>query len=134
MKEAMTYILPVVFILGGFLSIFFGRKKKGRCTMPVQAEIVDVKRDYTADSDGTGGSYDYTPVLGYVLGGREYKQKADFSSSRRKAFTVGELMEIRVNPNKPSEFVVPGKSNTAAFGMVLIIMGAFIFVVYHVLR
>ena len=134
MKEAMTYILPVVFILGGFLSIAFGRKKKGRCTMPVHAEIVEVKRDYTSDSDGTGGSYDYTPVLGYVLGGRQYKQTADFSSSRRKAFKVGDVMEIRVNPNKPSEFLVPGKSSTFGFGMVLIFMGALIFVVYHVVN
>lgn len=130
MQQVLAQIIPPLMVALGILSIVRGIRRKGRCSLPVLATVVNVEEDYTPDDDG-GGSYDYTPVLGYEVGGRRYTERANFSSSRSRAFKEGQTMELRVNPNKPTEFHVPGKSNTVGFGIALIVFGSMIFAAMH---
>lgn len=116
-------------IAAGIAWLRLSQRKKARCTVPVAGTIVKVKRRYSKDSDGHG-EYDYTPVYSYTVAGREYSAEADFSSNRKRAFKVGEVDELMVNPNKPLEFIAAGRSSGSALGIGLVAAGLLVIVAY----
>ena len=116
----------LLFIALGVIFYLVSRRKVARCTASGTATIVDIIRKR---SSGDDDSDSYIPVLGYVVNGKEYRERADeLSSSRRKANRVGDTVPIRFNPNRPSEFIADGKKG-GGFGIGFIIVGIIVIIV-----
>lgn len=112
-------------ILLGVLVIFFDRRKRRRCTEETTATIVDVNRDFSRDEDGHK-DYSYTPVFEFSARGMTVRrQGGNFSSCRRK-FKVGEVRQVRYNPNNPNEFYVVGEGGNTSGGIWLILLGVIV--------
>lgn len=126
--KGILLIVSGIMCLVGFLVIYFGIRKKQRCTEPAVAEIVDIKR--TEDTDEKGHkSYSYQPVLEFKVGVETIRKMASVSSSRRKAYKIGDKVNIKFNPMKPKEFMT-GKQKTGAFtGALLMVIAVGIAVV-----
>ena len=119
--KGILLIVSGIMCLVGFLVIYMGIRKKKRCTEPAVAEIVDIKR--TSDTDEKGHTtYSYQPVLEFKVGVETIRKMASVSSSKRKAYKIGDKVNIKFNPMKPKEFMT-AKQKTGAF------TGAFLMVI-----
>lgn len=120
--EKQTIILLAVglaaFIIG-VISLSRTSKKDKRCTVSGKAVICEVRR-----SRDTDNGYDYTPVFEYYYAGRAVRKTGGVYSSSKKKYQEGDVVDIRVNPNDPEDFVVEGQTTKSSrgFGVVLIIM------------
>lgn len=93
-------------------------KDKARCSVLVTAEVIDIKRRLSSDSDG-GSTWVYAPVYRYYYQGRDYLNESDLYSS--SVVKVGTQQEIRLNPNNPNDFIEPKRQVGVA--VLAIIMG-----------
>ena len=118
-KEVL-YIVSGVMFLVGFLVIFFAVRKKQRCTEPAVAEIVDIKRSEDVNDNGKT-SYSYSPVVEFTVGVEKIRKTASVSSRKRKAYKIGDQIEIKFNPLKPKEFIA-AKQKSGFFGGALLML------------
>lgn len=105
---------------GGVISLSRTKKRDRRCTVSGKARIADVIVERDSDSRGR----DYTPVFEFAFGGRVIRKTGGVYSSNRRKYTVGDIVDIRVDPNDPEVFVVEGQTtkSSRSFGVALIIM------------
>ncbi len=120
--KGILLIAAGILCLVGALIIYLGIMKKKRCTEPGIATIVDIKRKEDTDKKGNT-SFRYRPVLEFKVGTQTYKKAAGVSSDKRKAYKVGDRVNIKFNPLKPKEFMT-GKQKTGAFKGVIVIAAA----------
>ncbi len=125
--KGILLIAAGIVCLIGALIIYLGIRKKQRCTEPAVARIVDIKRSEDTDDKGKK-SYTYRPVLEFSVGTQKYKKAAAVTSENRKAYKVGDNVNILFNPLKPKEFMT-GKQKTGAFKGVLMIVAAVVLAV-----
>ncbi|MBQ6555472.1 MAG: DUF3592 domain-containing protein [Firmicutes bacterium] len=129
MKEILVmYGVPSLVILFGVFNIFGAIKKKQRCTARTVGTIVEIKEDRDSDS-----KTEYSPVYQYNTGTQMIRKKANFSTSSKRKYKLGDTTEIFYDPKKPELFYVKGQQMGYAAGIFLIIMGGvlmFIFVNY----
>jgi hypothetical protein len=123
--KGVMLIVSGLMCLVGFLVVFLGYKKKKRCTEPAVAEIVDIKRSEETDDKG-GKSFSYRPVLEFKVGVETVRKEAGVSSNKRKAYKIGDRVNIRFNPLKPKEFMTTKQKTGAFTGVVLMIFAAVI--------
>ena len=123
--KGVMLIVSGLMCLVGFLVVFLGYKKKKRCTEPAVAEIVDIKRSEETDDKG-GKSFSYRPVLEFRVGVATVRKEAGVSSNKRKAYKIGDRVNIRFNPLKPKEFMTTKQKAGAFTGLVLMIFAAVI--------
>ena len=119
----VIYIVAAVMFLVGVFVIVFDRKKRGRCTVQVPATVVDIVRDVYRDEDGKK-DFAYRPVFEYFTGYTTIITSPGTTSSRKRAYKIGEVYAIMFNPQKPEEFYVPGKSGATGVGVFLMILAA----------
>ena len=108
--KGVMLIVSGLMCLVGFLVVFLGYKKKKRCTEPAVAEIVDIKRSEETDDKC----------------GKSLRKEAGVSSNKRKAYKIGDRVNIRFNPLKPKEFMTTKQKTGAFTGVVLMIFAAVI--------
>lgn len=117
----------IVLAIMGALLTFLGikvlknaKKRKQDCTSIVQAEIYD----YYADSNAGEEDERYYPKIKYTVNEVEYTAEL---SSMAKPPTVGTKVDIKINPNKPSEMVADNSNQI--FGYAFLIAGLIMFAV-----
>jgi hypothetical protein len=121
--KGILLIVAGLMFLVGFIVVYSAVKRKQRCTEPAVATIVDIKRKEDTDDKGNK-SYSYRPVLEYKVGIDTYKRAARVSSSDRKAYKVGTMVNIKFNPLKPKEFMTAKQKNGYASGILLMVVAA----------
>ena len=126
--KGILLIVSGLMCLVGFLVIYLGIRKKQRCTEPAVARIVDIKRSEDTDENGKK-SYSYQPVLEYTVGVEKIRKTASVSSSKRKAYKIGDNVNIRFNPMKPKEFMTEKQKTGAFTGVFLMVIAVGIAVV-----
>lgn len=121
--KGVFLIIAGIVCLIGVLIIVMGIRKKNRCTEPGVATIVDIKRKENTDDKGNT-SYSYRPVLEFKLGTETIRKAAGVTSSKRKAYKIGDRVNIKFNPLKPKEFMT-AKQKTGVFtGALLVAVAA----------
>ena len=119
--KSILLIVSGLMCLVGFLIVFLGYKKKKRCTEPAIAEIVDIKRSEDTDDKGNK-SYRYQPVLEFSVGVEKIRKAAGVSSGKRKAYKIGDRVNIKFNPMKPKEFMTTKQKTGAMTGVGLMVI------------
>ncbi len=123
--KGVLLIVSGIMCLVGFLVVFLGYKKKKRCTEPAIAQIVDIKRSEDTDDKGNK-SYRYQPVLEFRVGVETIRKPAGVSSGKRKAYKIGDKVNIRFNPMKPKEFMTTKQKTGALTGVGIMVAAAVI--------
>ena len=127
--ETVLFIISGVMLLVGFFMVFFVLRKRARCTLPVVATIVSVSESNDLDDEGRRTNTRYYPVFEFTVNGTTVRKISDVSSRRYRKYRVGEQMEVKVNPNKPKQFIVSGKSGNLFGGITLMVMAVLLAVV-----
>ncbi|MBQ7669673.1 MAG: DUF3592 domain-containing protein [Clostridia bacterium] len=117
----VLYIVAAVMFLVGILVIVLDRRKRGRCTVQVPATVVDIVREVYKDDDGRK-DISYRPVFEYFTGYTTIRTSPGTTSTRKRAYKIGEVYAIMFNPQKPEEFYVPGKSGATGTGIFLMVI------------
>lgn len=133
MKTFLIYAaVGVVMILLGLLSSKKAKAKSSRCSVPCTARIVRIDKDYTDHSDGNQREDGYIPIFAYTVNGQEYEARSNVATKKKDEYMVGDAANICYNPDRPSEFIVRGKSEKSSkggagililLGLILIILG-----------
>ena len=72
-----------------------------KCTVPINATVVDLEKEYT---HLRGAEYThYRPVVSYTVDGKSYTEKAYFRTNRKTKYPVNSVIEIFYNPKRPEE-------------------------------
>ena len=123
-------ILGVVFVMTS-ISIFFRNKKvRVNCTKKVVATVVDIKQEdlnQTPANTGEPQLQTYYTVYEYTVNGILRRKKA-FVGTAKPEVSIGQKVEIFVNPNNADEFYYPLEKDIkiakifAAVGVVILIL------------
>ena len=127
-QKIWPVLLCSVFVIVGVILLCIGiikpKRDKARCTVSLEAEVVDIERHYSSDSDGSSG-WVYAPVYRYYYQGHEYKISSNIYSSSVER--VGTKQEICINPYNPNDFIEPKKLRSLS--ILLLVMGVMFSVV-----
>ena len=93
-----------------------------KCTVPIHATVVNLEKEYT-HLHGVRYTH-YRPVVGYVVDGKKYTEKAHFRTNRETKYSIGSKMEICYNPGKPEELRFVGHLFPLPIGLVFLFIGA----------
>ena len=118
-----TFFFAVGIILSGIGLLLLTAKILTyiRCTVPVNATVVKLEKEYTF-LRGVERTH-YRPVLRYVVDGKSYTEKAYFRTCRKTKYQVGSEMEICYNPKKPKEMRFVGHPFPLPSGLVFLLIG-----------
>lgn len=113
-------LVSALFILIGgvfaVLGLYFAKadeKLESRCTVSVQAEV----KSYKYSSDGLE-----SPVYEYEYNGKTHSFSNN-AYSDHPPYEVGDMAEIRINPDKPQEAFVPGDKTSGMVSKMFTIVG-----------
>ena len=139
MKKALVVLIGVLFIGIGIFILVSGNAKIKRCTKETVGTVVDIKEEYSKDSDGDI-KYTYYPVIRYEAGGRTItKQSSSGSSSSSKLsvgggitlsanhskYSINDSITVLYNPDDVEEFIIEGeKNNSSIVGIIFIVLGS----------
>ncbi|MBQ8996757.1 DUF3592 domain-containing protein [Candidatus Saccharibacteria bacterium] len=117
-------------LIGAAVFMYFRANYLTRvCTEPTTATVVDMREDYTTDSDGAF-RYVYYPVIEYQAGGQTLTEELD-SGSTTPAYRLGETVDILYNPANAKEFIVAGSNQNliwillSALGVIFLGVGVY---------
>lgn len=102
-REIVFKLLCVcVFVLGGLMAVFMPiiriKNLKGKCTIEVEATII--KNDFIYN----GRHKTYCPVYEFEFNGKKYEVKNN-QYTNIYVKPVGTIVNIKVNPDNPEEFL-----------------------------
>ena len=120
--EATTALLIVsgAMFLIGLIVLIVDRKRRSRCTMVTTGTVVSVLREVDTDENGRK-EHSYRPVFDYFTGTQTVRRESRTAVKSKGKFRVGDVHEIRFNPNKPEEFILSKGGGSTASGIFLMI-------------
>lgn len=117
-KETMQQYIPyagvsIFFFTGVFciISYYVRKGREEKCTVPVRATCIDMKRRRRDTYDGPNRRrhYLYCPVFGYNYNGKSYEVCTNFYTNTVTA-ELGEQYDLYINPEHPKCFREEGES------------------------
>ena len=103
-------LVGVIFLCIGIGLAFREKKKRSVCTQPVIATVVDIRNQAIGASSyaGTGETNmtSWFPVYEYTANGTSRRKQA-FMGTARSEVSIGQKVELYVNPERPDEFYCP---------------------------
>ena len=93
-----------------------------KCTVPINATVVKLEKEYTFFR-GVEHTH-YRPIVGYVVDGNNYTEKAYFRTYRKTEYPIGSKMKIYYNPKTPEEMRFVGHLFPLHIGTVFLFIGA----------
>lgn len=120
-------IFSVIFIAVGSIVMMYPKIKSHKCTETVTAEVVDNLSDISHHSSGrkhySNSSVVYRPVFAFTYEGKDYHIESH-TASNPPAFDVGERVELKIDPDDPTNFYAPSDKTTSIIGIIFIAMGS----------
>lgn len=130
MKKREYYILGIIAIIVAIILLFVGKGKEKRCTVEIQANIVEVKEKINFDTEKSTSSYTYYPIIEYKIGDKTIRKDCKYLEKEYNTFKKGEKIDILYNPNNVEEFIIPKNKSLVylayfifAFGGIALIYG-----------
>ncbi|HEZ7985871.1 MAG TPA: DUF3592 domain-containing protein [Ruminococcus sp.] len=121
----------VLFIMIGIFVLFLPQIKSKKCTETVIAEVVE-NLSYESSHRSRNGhrrtNTMYKPVFSFTYNGKDYCVESK-TSSDPPAFQPGEIVELKINPNNPTDFYAPSDKTTSFIGIIFTAMGALFMIV-----
>lgn len=119
-------IFSIVFIIVGIIVLMIPKIKSNKCTESVRAEVVEnimVSSHHSSGNRHHGTSTMFKPVFEFTYNGEEYSVVSQ-NSSNPPAFQEGEIVELKINPDDPTDFYAPADNTTKFIGIIFTGMGA----------
>ena len=123
MQRFLGIIVGVIFLAVGVLMYIKNDNLIKNCTVETEATVVDMKQDFSSDSDGS--TYIYYPIIEYKVNENTIRVTMD-KGSNIPAYNIDEKITILYNPNKIKEFIVKGEKSSSIFSIIFIVLGVFI--------
>ena len=101
-------------ILFALLLIWHFKEENRRyreCTVPIRAEILDVKKERTRKNERSAAYTIYTPIVKYRYWGQDYTIRVGVDNTNPNLFIVGDTLILHINPKKPTEYVFKYSAN-----------------------
>ncbi|MCM1006752.1 MAG: DUF3592 domain-containing protein [Ruminococcus flavefaciens] len=124
-------LFSILFIIVGIVVLMLPKIKSQKCTESVRAEVVENLQ--VESSDHRSGKVLYKPVFGFTYNGEDYRVESK-TSSDPPAFRSGEIVELKINPDDPTDFYAPSDKTTGFIGIIFTGMGALFLTIGIVLR
>ena len=99
-----------------------------QCTVPINATVVRLEKDYTYFR-GITYTY-YHPVVEYIVDGKSYTQTAPFRTLRKRKYAIDSKMEICYNPKNPEEMRFVGHPFPLPLGLIFLSIGAVLIICF----
>ena len=126
------YVAPVIFLVAiiifggvGIAFVASTKHKEKVCTDEALAVIYEVEKNVDTENDSTS----YKLLFRYEYKGKEYEGESNLSSSSYKSFKANDKIDIKVNPENPSEYIYDIKGNYI-FGYIFVGVGALMIVFF----
>ncbi|MCM1269158.1 MAG: DUF3592 domain-containing protein [Ruminococcus flavefaciens] len=129
-------LFSIVFIIVGIVVLMIPKIKAQKCTESVRAEVVEnllVESSHRSSSGHRRTSMMYKPVFLFTYNGKDYRVESK-TSSDPPAFQPGEIVELKINPDDPTDFYAPSDKTTSFIGIIFTAMGALFLIIGIVLR
>ncbi|MCR5600056.1 MAG: DUF3592 domain-containing protein [Ruminococcus sp.] len=133
-----VFVFP--FLLAGIIMLIIGTSSlisyyhaKGNCTELVTGVIESLDKWEHHDSDEGGrDSVSYAPIYSYTYNGKPYISKESAYSSKVE-FSVGESVDIYVDPADPTTIFVPAYENRKSTAISFAVTGGIITLLFVLL-
>ena len=122
MSDTFFFAVGIIFTGIGLLLITAKILTYIRCTVPINATVVRLEKDYTYFR-GITYTY-YHPVVEYVVDGKSYTQMASFRTLRVNKYRVNSQMNICCSPKNPELIRFVGHPFPLPLGLVFLLIGA----------
>lgn len=110
--EIASFLYVGILVILSIPELFRQHHVKKSCSYKVKAKLVGIKKDYYSSFfGGSSRGPDLYPIFEYTYDGKLYKgtSKNIFLSS--KAYKIGEIHTIYINPKKPRVCCLKGFKN-----------------------
>ena len=92
-----------------------------KCTVQINATVVKQEKEHTFFR---GVEYThYRPVVGYVVDGKKYTEKAHFRTYGKTKYPINSEIKICYNPKNPKEIRFVGHPFPLQLGLVFLFIG-----------
>ena len=122
MSDMFFLVVGIILTGIGLLLIMAKVMTYIKCTVPINATVVKLEKEYTFFR-GVEHTH-YRPIVGYVVDGNNYTEKAYFRTYRKTEYPIGSKMKIYYNPKKPEEMRFVGHLFPLHIGTVFLFIGA----------
>ena len=121
MSDVFFLVVGIIIAAVGLLLIMAKVFTYIQCTVPINATVVRLEKDYTYFR-GITYTY-YHPVVEYVVDGKIYTQMAYFRAYRKTKYPIDSKMNIYYNPENPELMRFVGHPFPLPLGLVLLLIG-----------
>ena len=121
MQRFLVAIVGVLILATGIFLYFKNDSLVKNCTVETEAVVVDMKQEFSTDSD-SGATYMYYPILEYKVGDNTIRVTMSSGSSTPQ-YNIDQKITILYNPNKTKEFIIKGENSLGIFGIVFTVIG-----------
>ena len=122
MSDMFFLVVGIILAGIGLLLIMAKVMTYIKCTVPINATVVKLKKEYTFFR-GVEHTH-YRPIVGYVVDDKSYTEEAYFRTYRKTKYPIDSEIKICYNPKNPKEMRFVGHLFPLPIGLVLIFVGA----------
>ena len=122
MSDLFFLVVGIIIAAIGLLLIMAKVLTYIKCTVPINATVVKLEKEYTFFR-GVEHTH-YRPIVGYVVDGKSYTEEAYFRTYRKTKYPIDSEMKICYNPKKPEEMRFVGHLFPLHIGTVFLFIGA----------
>lgn len=122
MSDMFFLVVGIILAGIGLLLIMAKVMTYIKCTVPINATVVKLEKEYTFFR-GVEHTH-YRPIVGYVVDGKSYTEEAYFRTYRKTKYPINSEIKIRYNPKNPKEMRFVGHLFPLPIGLVLVFVGA----------
>ncbi len=120
MQKYLVVLVGIIFIAAGGFMYYRNSNLIKNCTQETVATVVDMKEEFSGDSDSTG--FMYYPIIEYQADTTPVRVTMSTGSST-PAYSINEKITILYNPNKTNEFIIKGDKSSNIFSIVFMVLG-----------
>ena len=121
MSNVFFLVVGIIIAAVGLLLIMAKVFTYIQCTVPINATVVRLEKDYSTFR-GITHTY-YHPVVEYVVEGKSYTQIASFRTLRATKYQVNSQMKICCSPKNPELMRFVGHPFPLPLGVAFLLIG-----------
>ena len=121
MSDMFFLVVGIILAGIGLLLIMAKVMTYIKCTVPINATVVKLEKEYTFFR-GVEHTH-YRPIVGYVVDGKSYTEEAYFRTYRKTKYPIDSEIKICYNPKNPEEMRFVGHPFPLPIGLVFLFIG-----------
>ena len=121
MSDMFFLVVGIILAGIGLLLIMAKVMTYIKCTVPINATVVKLEKEYTFFR-GVEHTH-YRPIVGYVVDGKSYTEEAYFRTYRKTKYPIDSEIKICYNPRNPEEMRFVEHLFPLPMGLVFLFIG-----------